>query len=74
VQVGVSQNHRVVRRADTGIGNPWISKSTDGGPSEGTEEGMTSNILVVDDDQQLRGTVRDVLEDEGCTVHEAVDD
>ena len=35
--------------------------------------GRARNILVVDDDADFRAALREVLENEGCTVYEAAD-
>jgi CheY-like chemotaxis protein len=35
--------------------------------------GRARNVLVVDDDPEFRGVLRDVLEDQGCSVYEAAD-
>jgi CheY-like chemotaxis protein len=35
--------------------------------------GRATRILIVDDDDDFRAALRQVVEDEGCTVNEAAD-
>jgi CheY-like chemotaxis protein len=52
--------------------NDRTARTSTSAPSPQTAKGAT-NVLIVDDDMDIRGTLRAALEDTGYAVHEAPD-